>query len=96
MNKHQKQKKQFKNLYRKVESILNKHDPVGIASIDSHEYGPEVSVILPLLSKRQSEKDMLEIIYNEFVKWFDKTTAGPKTKYRTIAKEMWEIFNKNL
>jgi hypothetical protein len=82
---------QYKELYKQVANILLKHDPVGIASVDSHEYDPEVSAILPQLKSCQSEKDVLEMVYSEFVKWFDKTTAGPKSKYNPIAKEIWEI-----
>jgi len=93
MDKYPKLKNQYKQLYKQVASVLLTHDPVGIFFGDNvDEYDPEVSTILPKLKNCKSEKDVLELVYKEFVKWFDESIIGPKTKYKPIAKEIWEIW----
>lgn len=94
--KSNKLRKEYQVLYRKVETILFRHDPIGINFEDNKdEYDPEVSTILPRLKKAKSEKDVINIVYEEFVHWFGEDTAGNKdtANYKEAAKEIWVAWN---
>lgn len=92
----------FGALFSKVESILFKHDPIGIAYIghplvvdNPDEYAPEVETILPRLHEAQSESDLTAIIHEEFTNWFGSETAGDKEAYRLIAIDVWDAWQKH-
>lgn len=90
-------KAQYRNLYSEVEEILFRHDPIGINFEDNtDEYDPEVDTILPRLKTAHSEEDVLDIIHEEFCRWFDSDTVGKKSHpvYKSIAKEVWNSWLK--
>ena len=98
MDKYQKLKNEHKELWYQVSRVLNQFDPIGLIHIGcpNDEYDPEVSTILPQLKQCKSEKDTWNMIYNEFVKWFDNSITGAKEKYKPIAKEIWEIKKRHI
>ncbi len=53
-----------------------------------------MNTILPRLHHARSEKDVLSIVHEEFVRWFDSDTAGPisNPKYSEAAKEIWNAW----
>ena len=70
-NEQAKLKLQYKNLYKDIESILFKHDLMGINFEDNtDEYDPEVGTILPRLKEAKNIEDVSNIIYEEFERWF--------------------------
>ena len=79
---------------RQMLEILFRHDPVGICMVENPhratEYSPEVDTILPRLYEASSENDVLQIVYEEFVHWFD-SSAGPQERYAQIAAEIWQL-----
>lgn len=90
-------KSQFKGLFEQVEEILFRHDPVGIAFVDDEsvadnpdEYAPEVEAILPRLRAAKSAKHVADIVYEEFLRFFDgEENAGPKESYEAASEEIW-------
>jgi len=83
----------FGELYDDVAELLFRHDPIGINfENNSDEYEPEVGTILPKLRTCQSASDVLQIVHEEFVRWFDPATAGPKERYVELSAEIWQLW----
>jgi hypothetical protein len=95
-------KSEFGHLFTEVEQILFSHDPIGIAFVgdknvadNPDEYAPEVGTILPRLRHANSADDVTDIVYEEFIRWFDDVeTAGPKAGYKTLSVEIWLAWNR--
>lgn len=87
---------QLKGLFTEAEQALFKHDPIGIAYIDHgtvadnpDEYAPEIGTILPRLATTKSADEVTDIVYEEFLRWFnDEETVGPKIKYEALSAEI--------
>lgn len=86
-------KQGYENLYNEVLEILWRHDPIGLGYI-SDEYVPETGTILPRIKEASSHAELRNIIYQEFVKWFNEELAGKEENYNQIAHEIWECWNK--
>jgi hypothetical protein len=83
-----------KQLLAKVEALLYRHDPIGIAFGDNlDEYRPEAESILARLPQARSVEDVRALVHEEFVRWFDEDTAGPAERYEAIARELWSAWN---
>ena len=86
-------KAEFRGLYGDVEAILFRHDPIGINFEDNtDEYSPEVSTILPRLKGCGSASAVLDVVYEEFERWFSDVGVGAKDDYRAIANEIWHAW----
>jgi hypothetical protein len=65
---------------------------VGIAFGDDHdEYAPEAGIIAPRLTGARTVEDVVAVVHEEFVGWFDAGIAGPPARYRVIAEEIWPL-----
>jgi hypothetical protein len=87
---------QRRELYDKLLAILDEADPIGIGI--KNEYDPEVGTILPLLAQCSTVHDLECVIYEQFCRWFNVESAGPREKYQPIAVKVWELwreFNKS-
>ena len=86
----------YGELFNSVAALLFRHDPIGIAFENPHtdEYEPEVGTILPRLKDCESGNDVIRVVHEEFVRWFDPQTAGPKDIYTGIAAEIWELLQR--
>lgn len=85
-------KQQYPDLYAKLSKILFDHDPIGLNAGDNpEEYEPEVDTILPRVLEAKSTEEMLDIVHEELVRWFDDDFAGPKTRpvYQQMAEAVW-------
>jgi len=50
-----------------------------------------VATIIVQLYDKKTEKEVLELVYKEFLRWFnDESTTGPKAAYGELAKEIYE------
>ena len=90
-------KKEYGEFYSTVEEILFRHDPIGINfDYNTDEYSPEVGTIIPRLKNAQSESDVLEIVIEEFKKWFGYGEIIKKQDpvYQIISKEIWNAWTK--
>jgi hypothetical protein len=88
---------EYGDLFDSVAALLFRHDPIGIAFENPHtdEYEPETRTILPRLRDCESAGDVLPVVHEEFVKWFDSSIAGPPEAYIQIAAEIWELLERN-
>jgi hypothetical protein len=87
---------QYAGLYEAALALLYHHDPVGINfEINPDEYEPEVGTILPRLQSCGSPKDVQQVVYEEFQRWF-ANSSGPYEGYESIASELWELWRKYL
>lgn len=83
-------RRQFGELYAELSTILFQEDPIGINfGTNTDEYEPEVDTILPRLAQCGDEHDVRTVVHEEFVRWFDVTTAGPAEAYARIAARIW-------
>ncbi len=88
-------KSEFGELFDATSALLFRADPVGISFDNPHldEYDPEAGTILPRLRNCASSDDVLSVVYEEFVRWFDgEDTAGPRERYQPIATEIWQLW----
>jgi hypothetical protein len=73
-----------------LEAILFRHDPIGINFDDNtDEYRPEAETIAIRLPEARDERDLVRIVHEEFVRWFDASIAGDMNRYREIVHEIW-------
>jgi hypothetical protein len=83
----------YPRLFASLRRCLFEHDPIGINfESNTDEYDPEVGTIIARLKTCASEADVLEVVYEEFVNWFGEDTAGRKSKYKKVAKEIWALW----
>lgn len=84
---------EYGELYDSTAELLFRHDPIGVNFENNvDEYAPEVGSVLPRLRACHSENDVLQVVHEEFVRWFDRATAGPKEHYAAIASEIWQLW----
>ena len=77
------------SLIEEVERVLYRHDPIGINFGDNPgEYLPEAETIVARLPHARSVDDVRTLVHEEFVRWFDETTAGTADRYEAVAREV--------
>ncbi len=87
--RREKVKAEYGSRFVEVSEILFRNDPIGINfESNTDEYEPEVETILPRLKNCFDVRDVLNVVYEEFQKWFDNS-AGDIEKYKGIAEEIW-------
>lgn len=91
-------KTEYGELFDTVAAILYRADPIGISFDNENldEYAPEAGTILPRLKTCASPDDVLRVVHEEFVRWFDAANAGQRERYRSIASEIWECWRQRL
>jgi hypothetical protein len=90
-------KAQYGALFDSMAALLYRHDPIGINFDDNKdEYEPEAGTILPRLNSCHSVEDVLQVVHEEFARWFDRSTAGPPEHYEKIASEVWQLWQGHL
>jgi hypothetical protein len=83
-------REEFKGLYDRLAAILFEEDPAGINFEDNtDEYEPEVRTTLPRLKDCRSVQDVQAVVHEEFIRWFDAETVGPRERYHKIATRIW-------
>ena len=91
--KENQSKERYQKLRLQVEAILFKHDPMGLdLEGNTDEYSPEAGTILPRLKEAKCKEDVANIVYEEFVRWFDEDNVRDKNDpvYMAAATEIWE------
>ena len=88
-------KKKYGKLFDQTAALLFRHDPARINfEVNTHEYELETGTILPRLTSCHSADDVRRVVHEEFVRWFDHSTAGPERAYSKIAAEIWELWSR--
>jgi hypothetical protein len=83
---------EYGELFDEIAALLFQYDPIGINyDHNTDEYEVETETILPRLSGCQSADDVLQIVHQEFVRWFDPVIAGPQRRYAEVASEIWRV-----
>ena len=86
-------KRQYGTLFASISHALFEADPVGINfDVNTDEYEPETGTIIPRLGSAKSAEDVQAIVYEEFCRWFDPITPGPREKYASVSAEIWELW----
>ena len=86
-------KAKYGSLFDSITALLFRHDPIGINFEDNtDEYEPEARTILPRLKACHRAEDVLTVVHEEFVRWFEVETAGPREKYQEIADDIWLLW----
>ena len=89
-------RREYGALFDEIAAIFFRHDPIGINfEYNTDEYEPEARTILPRLRTCHSAEDVLAVVHEEFQRWFDPETAGPREEYSTIANEVWSLWQKS-
>jgi hypothetical protein len=87
-------KNKHRELFQKLRDCLFEHDPILINFGFNHdEYDSEAATIIPRLAGCKSQSDVLDVVHEEFVKWFGDDIAGPKSKYDKVSQDVWMIWN---
>jgi len=81
------------DLVSRVEALLFYDDPIGLNfGTNLDEYRPEAQTIVIRLPEATSQADVQRIVYEEFVRWFDRQIAGSFERYRAIAGYIWGLW----
>ena len=66
-----------------VQRALNAADRIRLIAMGApeDEYSPEINSILPKLAAGESAYDVTNVLYLEFVRYFDYQIAGPREAY---------------
>jgi len=79
-------------LFLAVTKIVNRVDPIRLIGMGCprDEYDSEVADILKILPDAISSRELAEMIYLVFIKWFGVKTAGLYENYEQIADMIWD------
>jgi len=89
---------EYGELFDAKAGLLFRADPIGISFDNENldEYAPEAGTVLPRLKSCESADDVLRVVHEEFVRWFDAGTAGPPERYAQVASEIWQLWQARL
>lgn len=77
-----------------LEALLFRHDPIGINFEDNtDEYRAEAETITLRRDEVRSLQDAQRVVHEEFVRWFDASTAGRPERYASVARELWAVWS---
>jgi hypothetical protein len=86
-------KRKYGELFSAVTAALFEDDPIGINfESNADEYEPEAGIIIPKLHSATSAEDVETIVYEEFSRWFGAGDAGPKSRYESVSRQIWELW----
>ena len=87
-------KAEYGELFDAISALLFHVDPIGISFDNENldEYDPETGTILPRLKTCKSADDVLRVVHEEFVRWFDADTAGSRKGYAEVANQIWQLW----
>ena len=76
-----------------VRTLLFERDPIGLNfESNTDEYRSEAETIALRFLGDASVLDPGLIVYEEFVRWFGSDVCGPRERYDSIGRELWEIW----
>jgi hypothetical protein len=90
-------KRIYRNKFRQLRNIINRFDPMHLINIGApaDEYEPEVSTILLQLGNVKTKTQTLDLVHQEFCRWFGENVAGERRDYIKLARAIynWKIEN---
>jgi hypothetical protein len=75
-------------LFAKLERLLHKHDPIGIARVSPDEYDPEAHDIARRLLQADGQVDIEALCRDVFTRWFYKEAAEGFRGYPALAQDI--------
>ena len=87
-------KREHPRLFGELALALARRDPIGLVGVGApdDEYEPEVGTILSRLGTVSSEGEVLDVVHEEFLRWFGPEVAGPRERYAGAASEVWRVW----
>lgn len=83
-----------RELVDQISEILFRHDPIDINyDTNTDEYDPEAAtIVMRLLDIADlTSTRVLQVVHEEFVRWFSRETVGPVQDYEQIAAEVMRL-----
>ena len=78
-----------------VSKLMFEHDPISINfGENTDEYEAEAGSVIPRLKRCASADDVTTIVHEEFQRWFGKDTAGDRSRYASLAKDIWGLWQR--
>jgi hypothetical protein len=86
-------KREYGTVFASISNALFEADPVGINfDENTDEYDAETGTIIPRLGLAKSAEDVQAIVYEEFCRWFDPISAGPRERYAAVSAKIWDLW----
>jgi hypothetical protein len=84
--------RRYQVLVEAVERAINEADPIGLlhGGAPAAEYGPEISRIVPRIVRAQRPDEVIDVLHEEFLRWFGKDNAGPRQSYEAPGRWIWD------
>ncbi|MTA13275.1 MAG: hypothetical protein F2534_11805 [Actinobacteria bacterium] len=77
----------------KFETVLFERDPIGLNfESNTDEYRAEAESIALRFLEDAPVLDPGLVVHEEFVRWFGADVCGPRDRYDSIGRELWEIW----
>lgn len=90
-------KAKYSDFFAEVSSLMFKHDPVGISFSDNtDEYDPEAGTVIPRIGLCKTAAELTDVLHEEFCRWFDAETVGPRSHYEALAQAIWSLADTSL
>ncbi|MBI2136224.1 hypothetical protein HYU06_04075 [Candidatus Woesearchaeota archaeon] len=77
-----------------LRQIFNRYNPIGIYQDDEtniDEYDPEINRLIIKFKNSKNKDEFLAELHTVFIKMFDKKIAGPKSRYKKLANEVYDF-----
>lgn len=77
-----------------LRKIFNKYNPISIYQDDKiniDEYDPEINGLILRFKRSKNKDEFLTELHATFIKMFDKNLAGPKSRYKKFANEVYDF-----
>jgi len=86
-------RKQNPQFFADVSDAMFLRDPIGINfKTNTDEYDSEAGTVIPRLEKCSSSDDVVIVLHEEFGRWFGADTAGDRSRYVELAKDIWALW----
>lgn len=78
-----------------VSKLMFEHDPISINfGENTDEYEAEAGSVIPRLINCASADDVTAVVHEEFQRWFGKDTAGDRSRYASLGKDIWVLWQR--
>jgi hypothetical protein len=88
-------KREYTGMFEDVTAYVYEQDPMGLNfGINPDEYEPEVGTILPRALHAESADDIVDVIREEFERWFGPRLRIETATYEDLAAGIFAIINR--
>jgi hypothetical protein len=88
-------RKENPKLFAAVSNAMFQRDPIGINfKTNTDEYDAEAGTVIPRLKDCSSSEEVATVLHQEFVRWFGAETAGERTRYVELSKDIWALWKR--